>query len=205
MSRPKDADPAATWNRIVDAAHESLRENSTNRISLRVVASKADVSMGTLHYYFRTKEVLLEAALDRYYERLRALGAELLEKSRLQQDKRGFIAYSTRSLWRLHWAERKSMQVRALARARHGALPETRSARFQVPQVSAARAGLMAMTGISAARAAFAVQSMIHLIFRYTVCSDEERALIVGEGGDLSAIEDHLVEVALALTFREKA
>lgn len=56
--------------KLVDAAREIFYEQGYHAASLADVAKKARVLSGSLYYFFRTKEALLLAVLDRYEELL---------------------------------------------------------------------------------------------------------------------------------------
>lgn len=69
MVRPKNEGSEETWNRIISAARQELTNDESGGIdvSIRQVALTSGASLGTIHYYFPTKESLLEACLDAYY------------------------------------------------------------------------------------------------------------------------------------------
>lgn len=56
----------STRDRIVDAAAELFHRQGFRGTSLLEVQRQADVRGGSLYYFFKTKEDLLEAALERY-------------------------------------------------------------------------------------------------------------------------------------------
>lgn len=49
---------------ILDAARDIFMEEGYNRLSMRKVASRANISIGNLNYYYRTKEDLLRDLVD---------------------------------------------------------------------------------------------------------------------------------------------
>lgn len=55
---------------LVEAARELFYENGFSATSLSDILSKAKVNSGSLYYFFKTKEDLLLAVLDRYVELL---------------------------------------------------------------------------------------------------------------------------------------
>ena len=78
MARPVDADSAHTYDSIVRAALDVLNDvGLPEKLSMRKVASAAEVSPGTIQYYFGSKTDLLEACLDGYYQRLTLLAGQL--------------------------------------------------------------------------------------------------------------------------------
>lgn len=62
--------PSSTRQRLVDSAMELFAERGYNATGLKQVLEKAEVNAGSLYYFFRTKEDLLLAVLDRYVELL---------------------------------------------------------------------------------------------------------------------------------------
>lgn len=57
-----------TRRKILDAAASMMEENDGQRLTVRAVAARAGVGMGTLRYYFPTQRVLLDAVLAAMYE-----------------------------------------------------------------------------------------------------------------------------------------
>lgn len=54
--------------RILDAAKAIAKESAASRLSVRAVAARAGVGMGTLRYHFATQRELLDAVLSSLYE-----------------------------------------------------------------------------------------------------------------------------------------
>lgn len=67
MAVPEVADTEA---RILDAAFRRLHEDGYARLSTRDIAAEAGVNHALIHYYFRTKDRLVMAALDEANRRL---------------------------------------------------------------------------------------------------------------------------------------
>jgi AcrR family transcriptional regulator len=55
--------------KILDAASSLLTEDNLNQASLQQISDKAEISKGTLYYYYKTKEDLLFDLADRYFTR----------------------------------------------------------------------------------------------------------------------------------------
>src|SRR4051812_33180491 len=60
--RPKDRD---TEQRILDAAHAVFVRRGTAGARMQEIAAEAGVNQALLHYYFRNKEQLAQAAFER--------------------------------------------------------------------------------------------------------------------------------------------
>jgi AcrR family transcriptional regulator len=63
--------PAGKRERLVAAACEVLHEQGVERTTLADIAQAADVPVGNVYYYFKTKDQLVEAAINAHGERLR--------------------------------------------------------------------------------------------------------------------------------------
>ena len=63
MAAPKNED---VKNKILDATESLLREKNFNDLSLAQVASKAEISKGTLYYYYKSKNDIFFDLTDRY-------------------------------------------------------------------------------------------------------------------------------------------
>ena len=58
--------------RILEAADRCLREQGLNRVNIREVARQAGVSLGSVHYYFPSKQHILEELYQRFVQRMSA-------------------------------------------------------------------------------------------------------------------------------------
>jgi TetR/AcrR family transcriptional regulator, transcriptional repressor for nem operon len=67
--------------RLVAAACQVLHEQGVERTTLADIAQAADVPVGNVYYYFKTKDQLVEAALRAHGDQLRAELAELDRRS----------------------------------------------------------------------------------------------------------------------------
>lgn len=202
MARPKDADKAATWNRIVAAARRELFEapGGVPDVSVRQVAARAAVGIGTIQYYFPTKEHLLEACLDDYYVAIDLLVRELVGVAAgAAADPRTFIETAARRLYRFVLAERPQLLLRAVTNAQRGGLqPERQGAYFgQLSEL------LSPMLGIDAAETRLTFQTMSFVMMQYAVLGEHDVVRIAGHGGEAGrrALEDHVVRVAVRLVF----
>ena len=53
--------------KIIDAAREIFFEKGYNGATMRDIASKAEVNLALLHYYYRTKEKIFEIVLNQAF------------------------------------------------------------------------------------------------------------------------------------------
>lgn len=70
--------------RLVDGARELIHQHGVERTTLADVAARADVPPGNVYYYFKTKDDLVEAAIDAHRAEIEALLASL-ERHRTPQ------------------------------------------------------------------------------------------------------------------------
>jgi TetR/AcrR family transcriptional regulator, transcriptional repressor for nem operon len=64
--------PAGKRERLVAAARQVLHEQGVERTTLADIAVAADVPVGNVYYYFKTKDQLVEAAIKAHGDDLRA-------------------------------------------------------------------------------------------------------------------------------------
>src|ERR1700748_2977437 len=69
-----------TPERILDTAERLFAEHGYSGTSLRAIITEADVNQAAVHYYFRSKEALLDAVLLRRTEPANAERMQMLER-----------------------------------------------------------------------------------------------------------------------------
>ncbi len=79
--------------RLVEAARSLVHRQGYYRTTLANIAAEAEVPLGNVYYYFRTKEDLLQAVVDEHAEELRAKLAAFAE----DEDPRGRLKALIRS------------------------------------------------------------------------------------------------------------
>ncbi len=57
------------YDRILDALQELLENNPIQNISVSDIAKKAEMGKGSIYYYFPSKEAILDALIERNYEK----------------------------------------------------------------------------------------------------------------------------------------
>lgn len=72
MTKPRTRNPAATRQRLLDAAGDLAFEEGASSLSLDAVAARAGVSKGGLLYHFPSKNALLRAMVAEHVARVRA-------------------------------------------------------------------------------------------------------------------------------------
>lgn len=57
------------YNQILDALQELLKEKNITHISVSEIAQKAGIGKGSIYYYFPSKDAILDALVERNYEK----------------------------------------------------------------------------------------------------------------------------------------
>ncbi|MCB1039708.1 MAG: TetR/AcrR family transcriptional regulator [Acidimicrobiales bacterium] len=78
-NRPRQARSAARVELLLDVAEAVFEEVGYDAATTNLVATRADVPVGTLYRWFPDKAALAEALTDRYLDRLLSLYGELLQ------------------------------------------------------------------------------------------------------------------------------
>ena len=68
-----DSRPADKRQRLIDAARTVLHQQGVERTTLADIAGAADVPVGNVYYYFKTKDDLVQAAIDAHAGEMRAM------------------------------------------------------------------------------------------------------------------------------------
>ncbi|MGW5464341.1 TetR/AcrR family transcriptional regulator [Streptomyces sp. NPDC003996] len=71
--RPRRSGPGGKRERLVKAAVQVFHEQGVEKTTLGDIARTAEVPVGNVYYYFKTKDQLVEAAVDAHCEQLEAL------------------------------------------------------------------------------------------------------------------------------------
>jgi AcrR family transcriptional regulator len=79
VAQAEPARPADTKDRILDSAEKLFADGGFDGTSLRSITSEAGVNQAAVHYYFGSKEALLQAVLARRLEPINRRRIELLD------------------------------------------------------------------------------------------------------------------------------
>lgn len=205
VPRPVDADSAATFDRIVRAAVEVLEETvPRNAISMRQVGERAGVSVGTLHYYFESKERLLEACLDGYYQDLAATAQRLLSGLANGPVPAGEAAIrgAIASMYGFITQHRALIELRLVTNAMRGELAPERQHEFMGTVIQEAANVLTPHVEIDREELRLTVQLLATSIIRMALLSPGERKALTGSDDDRSIAE--FVERAACRLVRPK-
>lgn len=69
VTRRSDMPDIKKYDRILDALHQLLKDNTIQNISVSDIAGKAGMGKGSIYYYFPSKEAILDALIKRNYEK----------------------------------------------------------------------------------------------------------------------------------------
>jgi AcrR family transcriptional regulator len=202
MSRPVNADAAATRQRILTAAL-GLFARQGGSASIRSISSEAGVSVAMVHHYFGSKDGLLDAVVEEMYTELSALQERLMPALLAGGSLEVVLSAAVREGFRFACEHRLAVRLLNRQVMAAGSLSADRRMRFQAPFLDLISAAL-AQTGRSPTDIRLSVQSVVMLLARYAVSAPEELAFFVHDpaADPLAAVEDHLVAVAVSLMLR---
>lgn len=208
MARPPNADPEATKARILDAATQLFASQGRAGTGLREIAAEAGVSQSLVSHYFGGKDRLYRAVLRGVLERLRSLAAGFVgEVTEGAPDPRSVLERAVRVGFRFARANKSAVLLLQRSLFETGALDADTRRRSVVPFLAQSSQIVSALTARSADALRLPIQSVVFLVTRYAIAGKADLAAVVGasarssESEILAAIEQHLVEVTLALLF----
>lgn len=179
---PKKVDPGERRRQIAQALHRVTAARGLDEVSLRHVATEAGVSTGLVQHWFRTKDQMLQFALDTVSEQVEArLGQHMdeIEHGTPRQAVRALLI----ELLPLDEERRLETHVAVAFGARAAVSPEiARSVRDGMDQMRGfiadrIRAAVGTRTATSPERAALALTALVDGLAAHTLaeqCSPEE-------------------------------
>ena len=204
MTRPVQSDSADTLERILSAALALLDDGGPDALSFRKLATATGLSVGSIRYYFDSRDALLEYCLDDYHERLVQIEQEwtnaLQQGGTPQEMVVGAVAAAVRFL-----ADARSLvRLRVWLTMRDGALSSTRRALFREPFVERTTLVLQTITGRDTLACRLTVDSVMRLVTYYAAISGEEAMSATGVDDEARAREllaKQCCDVAVQLVF----
>jgi len=109
--------------RLVDAAATLFYEQGFNRTTLADIAGEADVPLGNVYYYFKTKDAIGEAMVEQRLSDFRALRARWEERGDARDRLRSFVRMTVDNRRQL---ARSGCPIGSLALELHEADPAVR-------------------------------------------------------------------------------
>ncbi len=211
MSRPVNADAAATQSRLIETAVQHFALHGAEATSLRKVATEAGVSLATVHYYFGTKSRLYDACIESLHGSI-ALGlapmqemfAEITEQLDDAQLDISNLNEMVETLVRLGFGFARGHQdlLRLIMRPliEGGELDARWRERTLVPFLDATAEALGKATKSSPADLRFAVQTIVAVGMRYALSSPKELVQLNGLHGKKAKISVALKTKAIQIT-----
>jgi AcrR family transcriptional regulator len=198
--RPRDADSEQTHGRIMEAARALLEERGPDAVSLRGVARRAKMSVGSVSYYFSSRDELVETCLDEHYGRLSAIATRHLDQFAAGKAIEETIRDAAKELYFFAFEERALVRLQLVSQAERGGLPPERIQNFhrRVFQVISKRAGPL----LAHPRPWLAIQTLVYAVVRFATLSSFERRLYTSAESDEDAnviIADHVAELAIRI------
>lgn len=201
MSRPVHASSEVTYDAILDVALAIVRESGPDACSLREVARRAEVSTGTIQYYFENRAGLLEACLDHLYTWVTREVLTELEVIAASGDILTSLERITRKAFRFTRENQELVRMRYMTTMERGSLPDQRLVRQLLPLLDKV-GGQLAPDAPFKVRLRLAAHTLELGVSRYALHTDAECLQITGLEdltAALRAVEDHLVAHAKGL------
>jgi AcrR family transcriptional regulator len=199
MARPPDADSTTTIARICGAALGLVEESGRQGLTFRRVAERAELSTGTIRYYFPTMEDLVEAVVEHHHRDQAAwFEARAMDLASSGADARTNLRTATA------WVFEHATTNRHLVALR---LTQQSDRRMEWQQHALRFASLLSPPGTPEVLARIRMQSVIYIGARLVVSPPEERELLLGLPADTPLAEtdallrDHLVDLAERILF----
>ena len=201
MARPKAPDATETRRTILQAACDLISE-STEALSIRAVARKADVSVGTLQYHFVDKRALMDACVDTVYETFGELLPTLIADLGTATNANELIAKAVKFGFTYCRENRAFIRVLEASIVENGGLDLARHSAIQAPFIDNVSRLLAGASPLAPQEIRLRINSMSMLVGRYAVFEESAlAALFTPEDGKtlLSTVQDHLTSSALCL------
>jgi AcrR family transcriptional regulator len=201
MARPKNSDSAVVFQKLLDAGASLIAELGPGAVSLRAVARKAGVSVGTASYYFGSKDELFNAILKSTYDGLFELQGELMQRLVPGAPPRVFVEEVVRAFYRHVRAHRAPLLFNLIVVLNRG----LRHRAEKYPTLDAVADVAGAFCGIEPKEMRMHFQSVMFIIVRWALLSEDDMRLITdlppgaGDAQLSRYIEEHVVRAVLRL------
>ncbi|MEL6341368.1 MAG: hypothetical protein AAFP04_03745 [Myxococcota bacterium] len=212
MTRTSESNSETTIDAIVDAVSRLVGVLPIVKISFRRVASEAGVGLGTVTYYFPTRERLLEAALEHYYRNNRVLRdsliAALQSSQPLSLEQR--LSRIARTVYLDFYDRRHWLALEQFVLHNQGGHSAVRREYWLGPSLDLAASALEPLIDLSASDIRIAIQSLIYSAVRFATMQREELAAILGvpasevADGPEPRVEEHFGRLAVGMFCRVK-
>jgi AcrR family transcriptional regulator len=197
MGRPVNANSEETKERLLEAAGELFATQGIGSTSVREIAQKAGVNGALVSHYFGGKEGLYGECVESMYRQLSELQESLLPKILSAESLRSAIELAVIDGFHLGRKNRNSLRLVMRHILDRGQLPKERFQSVQSPFLATIPALVAPHSMQSENELRWSIQSLVFLVVRYALSSDEELdRLNGGTGVALQATEEHLTRIA---------
>jgi len=215
MARPLHANAAATKERVLRNAAMLFSQNTRSGASIRQIAQESEVSLATVFHYFGSKNGLYESCVEFMYSELEELQSAVVPTFGSGGSAEDILREIVTSTFRFARAHRGAIRLTLRDVLDEGEVRREQRDRFLVPFLEQGSQALAELAERPALEMRLLLQSMSHLIVRYSLSSVRELALVVGlenavdlESADATpeieervevAVEAHLAELAIVM------
>jgi len=198
--RPRGS--ADSLEHIVDSAMALVAGDGAKQLSLRRVAAASGCSLGTVQYYFGSREALIDSCLKRQNDVLKERGQRALEEIASGKAPVDAAVDLVVDAFRHCCGTRELVRLRLLAILQGESLQRHGQERFLY--IENRRLGELVATvlPLEASEARLVAQSVSSLVARYAAFGPDELCNVVGAGAQaeaLAAVEKHLARVTRRL------
>ncbi|MEM9191591.1 MAG: TetR/AcrR family transcriptional regulator [Myxococcota bacterium] len=201
MSRPTNADAAATRAKVLEATLRLLDEEGAPPSS-RAVARAAGVSVAVVHHYYGNKKGLMDACIDTMYDGIAQRAGAFAGRLHDVRERRSALKDTIREGYRYARRHRAVLRLLLVEVATEGGLDPARKRLTAGPFLASASAALGSELGLSPPEVRLRIQTIVSTLARYATSSLEDLQHITGLSDEEEihrAIEAHLVQLALGL------
>ena len=198
MARPINANAGETRRRIRQAASHLFADHGLAGASVRDIAKIADVNPAMVSHYFGNKAGLYQACIDSLYGQLDTGQATFLRAMAQGEGLGPLIGQTVRAAYAL--ARENKGLIRLIMRdvLDRGEVDPERRQGVLGPFLSEGSRILAQQTQRPSVELRIALQSIVFLTVRYTLCTEDELRSITGLDTDMeTAVANYLEKFAL--------
>lgn len=186
------SDDPLTRRAILVAATEKFAAESFSRVTLRAVAKRAGVGLGTIHHYFSSKQELYDACFDDFLTEVHRVQEEMIKEAKESGESPAQIFERAVRVWFRFLCERRPVLRLSLK-----PLIETgrrdRRAQAELRLLKQAELLVTGILGVSGSDARLLVQTLVHMLGRYALVDPVHLAAVV-DVDDPKKAEDEVCE-----------
>jgi AcrR family transcriptional regulator len=202
MARPVGADAEATRARILDAAVALVAEHGIDGTSIRDIAAGAKVSLATVLHYYGSKDGLYDACIDSMYTELDQMRGAIFTAFRPGASVAELLDEAVAAAVSFVRQHRQANRILLRTILDEGGLRPERRDRYLGAFLDEVSAALAPLLDLPVAQVKVRVQSLVHLMVRYSLHNAAELKMITGARTESEAraeVDRHLAQVARAL------